>query len=135
MNRRAVAAAVFVLTVAGGSLAGCGESAGEHGTQSAGGTETATTSGGVQQLTVKAGNDLRFQQTNLQAHTGKVTLTLDVLGDVPHNLILADGPLANTGTGTVSSGSKSITLTFSKPGTYNYLCTIHPKMKGTITIS
>jgi plastocyanin len=135
VTRRTAAAVLVLCSIAGGLLAGCGESAGEHGAQKAGSSETATTKNGVQQLTIDAGDDLRFQQTNLQAHTGKITITLHVTGDVPHNLILANGPLANTGTGTVSKGSNSITLTFAKPGTYNYLCTIHPKMKGTITIS
>lgn len=134
MNHRTLAAAVVVCAL-GAALAGCGESAGEHGTQAAGSAETASTSSGTQQLTVDAGNDLRFEQTVLYAHTGKVTINLDVTGDVPHNLILSDGPLANTGTGTVSQGTKSMTLIFNKPGTYHFLCAIHPKMQGTITIS
>lgn len=131
---RPIVAGLVVLT-ATAALAACGDSAGKHGTQSPGGVESATTSNGTQVLEVTAGDDLRFQQTDLRAHTGQVTLDLKVTGDVPHNLILSSGPLANSGTGTVSNGTKSITLTFSQPGTYGFLCTIHPKMKGTITVS
>jgi plastocyanin len=29
---------------------------------------------------------------------------------------------------------QSFSFTFDKPGTYNYICTIHPNMKGTITV-
>lgn len=131
--KRRTAATALVLPLTGMLLAACGSSG--HRAQAPGSSESATVRNGVQQLTVVAGNDLRFHQTALHAHTGKVKITLDVTGDVPHDLLLANGPAANTSTGTVSKGTRSVVLTFTKPGTYNFLCTIHPQMTGTITIS
>jgi len=34
----------------------------------------------------------------------------------------------------VLSEGESATLTFERPGTYNYYCTIHPYMAGSVTV-
>jgi plastocyanin len=36
--------------------------------------------------------------------------------------------------GNLSHG-QSYSVTLTKPGTYQYICTIHPNMKGTITVT
>lgn len=125
------AAAVALASVA--LVAGCGGANSKPAAQAAGGAETATDAGGVQQLTVQASDQLAFAQTDLRAHTGRVQITLQVPGQVPHDLMFADGPTG--GTSTVSHGSASTTLTFATPGTYHFLCTIHPRMQGTLTIT
>ena len=112
-------------------LGGCGGST--HGpAQASGSSEAAIDQGGVQVVTVSAGNDLRFAQTALTAHPGKVKVVLDVTGSVPHNLAFSDGPQGSTGT--VTKGQAVTTLVFAKSGTYHFLCTIHPRMQGTLTI-
>ncbi len=129
------AAARTVTALALGALAIAGCAGGRPGVrpQAAGASEAATDSGGVQHLSVQAGADLRFVQTNLTAHRGRLDLTLNVPGSSPHDLMFSDGPMG--GTPTVQHASSTVTLTFSTPGTYHFLCTIHPQMTGTLTIS
>jgi plastocyanin len=72
------------------------------------------------------------------------TLWLDPRGVLPSDrppLPPYDG--ANHGDGFYSTGvlgkaipaGTSTTFSFSKPGTYNYVCLIHPNMKGTVVVS
>lgn len=49
---------------------------------------------------------------------------------VAHTVTFDNGPDC----GNVAAAS-SVTVTFSAAGTYNYHCTIHPQMKGTVTVS
>jgi plastocyanin len=49
---------------------------------------------------------------------------------VPHD---ATDEAGGWGTGTLNQG-ESTTLTFDSPGSYWYLCTIHPNMKATLTV-
>lgn len=37
--------------------------------------------------------------------------------------------------GEIIPGAKSTTFSFSRPGTYRYICLIHPNMKGTVVVS
>ncbi|HVV29799.1 MAG TPA: cupredoxin domain-containing protein [Mycobacteriales bacterium] len=132
--RRATAAAALLALAGTVVLSACGsDEPGASGSQSTGAVETAVDRDGVQVLEVKAGDDLRFQQTDLRATTGKIKINLDVTGRVPHNLAFTDGNKGSTGT--TSDATTSVTLQFDKPGTYHFLCTIHPKMRGTLTVS
>ena len=69
---------------------------------------------------------------------GKLTLkagtSLDVINkdSEPHTLT-ADDKSFDTGVFQKSDNPKTITLT--KAGTFTYTCTVHPFMKGTITVS
>ena len=51
---------------------------------------------------------------------------------VPHAVALDNGSCAMTGT---IAGGASKSLAFSVAGSYPFHCTVHPSMKGTITIS
>jgi plastocyanin len=51
---------------------------------------------------------------------------------VPHRVALDDGSCQMSGN---IAGGGSRSLVFSKAGTYAFHCTVHPNMKGTITIS
>jgi plastocyanin len=115
-------------------LAGCDDGKGQSGTQPAGATTSAVVVDDVQVLETDAGNDLRFSNTSLFARTGAVKITLKVTGSIPHNLAFSDGTQASTGT-VNNNKTETLQLTFTKPGTYHFLCTIHPYMKGTLTIS
>ncbi len=130
MRVRLLAGAAGVLL-----LAGCADAAdnGPSAPQSAGTTEAATETGGVAHLTVDAGEDLRFSQTHLTAPAGKIQITLVVTGQTEHDLTFTDGPQG--GTSEISAAQSSVTLTFSTPGTYHFLCTVHPRMQGTLTVS
>lgn len=67
-------------------------------------------------LTVKAGTTVTFVQEDSTPHT--------VTGS-GNSAFLHSSPL-NKG--------QTYTATFSKPGTYNYICSIHPDMKGTVVV-
>ena len=111
-------------------LAACGR--GTTAPQSAGASEAAHVVGGVQVLDVTADPSVRFLQTTLTAHPGKVRINLHVVGKVNHDLAFSDGPMGDTGL--ASDATVSTTLLFATPGVYHFLCTIHPQMQGTLTI-
>lgn len=68
-------------------------------------------------LTVKAGTTVTWTNKDSDAHT----VTSQGTG----------GPL---GSAALSTG-QSYSFTFAKPGTYSYLCTIHPFMTATVTVT
>jgi plastocyanin len=110
----AVAAAV--------SLAGCGGGGG--------GDATDTTSAGpaAKEATVVV-KDIAFKPSKVRvAVGGKVTWKFDD-GTTPHNVVANDesfkSDVETTGT---------FEQSFEEPGSYKYTCTIHPAMKGTVTV-
>jgi plastocyanin len=66
-------------------------------------------------LTVKAGTKVTF--TNEDA--------------TPHTATASAGNTFNSGT--LGKG-QSFTFTFTKPGTYHYICTFHQNMHGTVVV-
>jgi plastocyanin len=50
--------------------------------------------------------------------------------DIPHNVVSDDKTFKSKALDT----DESFTYTFTKPGTYTYFCSIHPKMTGTIVV-
>lgn len=58
------------------------------------------------------------------------TVTWTNADSATHTVTFDNGPDC----GQVATGA-SVTATFSAPGTYAYHCTIHSKMKGTVTVS
>ncbi|HEX3540233.1 MAG TPA: plastocyanin/azurin family copper-binding protein [Acidimicrobiales bacterium] len=65
-------------------------------------------------LTVKAGTKVTWTNNDIVAHT--VTFT-----DV------ANSPVLNRG--------DTFSRTFTSPGTYSYICSIHPFMHGTVVVT
>ena len=51
--------------------------------------------------------------------------------DVPHTIVDADKAFRSSALDTDDTYS----YTFTKPGTYHYFCTLHPKMVGTIIVA
>jgi len=49
----------------------------------------------------------------------------------PHTVVSLDGTFRS---GALDQG-ESFTFTFAKPGTYRYVCSIHPQMTGTIVVT
>ena len=50
--------------------------------------------------------------------------------DIPHTVVADDKTFKSKALDT----DEQFTHTFTKPGTYSYLCSIHPKMTGTIVV-
>lgn len=73
--------------------------------------------------------DFEFSPANVTIATGGKIIWLNE-GQAPHDATADDDSFA---TGTVESG-KLKSETFKEPGTYSYICTIHPQMTGTIEV-
>lgn len=77
--------------------------------------------------------DFLFGPEKHEARVGQ-KITWTNVDDSPHQvtLVAADGKQGQR-TGVMLKG-QSETLTFDKPGTYGYICGLHPNMKGTIEV-
>ena len=71
---------------------------------------------------------------------GPATLTVSVgtsvtwtnRDDIPHTVVSSDDPKAFKSK--VLDTDEKFSFTFSKPGTYPYFCSIHPKMTGKVVV-
>lgn len=92
----------------------------------------------------------RAPQTPVIAQTAQVTVEIRDFDFFPRDLTINAGTAVTWvnfdsvphdatdegdtwGTGTLSKNERA-TLTFDTPGTYRYLCTIHPNMRATLTV-
>jgi plastocyanin len=73
--------------------------------------------------------NIAFVPTTASVSSGG-TVTWTNGDQVDHTVTFDNGPDC----GHVAAG-QSETVTFSAPGTYAFHCTIHPQMKGTVTVS
>ena len=71
--------------------------------------------------------DYAPMELNIAAGTTVVWKNLD--GE-PHTIASTDGSFRSP----ALDQNDSFRFTFDKPGTYKYICSIHPKMKATITV-
>jgi plastocyanin len=113
-------------------LAGCGTQ-GSHAKASTRGAVTASGPADAQTATVVAGNDLKFAPETVRAKVGRLALTMTIQGGVPHNLTFDDGSVGPP-IPTIPSGSSTQTYTFTRPGTYRFVCTIHTGMVGQVVV-
>jgi plastocyanin len=58
------------------------------------------------------------------------TVTWKNLDGEPHTVVSVDGAFRSA----ALDQNDTFKFTFAKPGTYKYLCSIHPKMMATITV-
>lgn len=137
MRKVAIPAAVLGAVLAAG---GCGfagaHGSGVHGASSAGDrVGTATTSGGVQHITVKGDENMQFTPNVIKAHPGTLKITLVTTGATPHDLQVTK---LHATTGMVKKGKPGhVTVDLSSPGRYDFVCTYHTRqhMTGVIKVS
>jgi plastocyanin len=124
MTRRALS--VFLgLAVAVLALAACGGGSSSSSTTPA--TTGASTGGGGGSQTIKIAADpsgaLKFDQTQLTASAGSVTIDFTNMSSLQHN-VTVDGPdVEDEGTDTISGSTTTTTLDL-KPGTYTFYCSV-----------
>lgn len=124
MTRTALLLTALLLTACGGGAA----------EREPGATVVAAGPPDAQTATVVSTADLRFDPGVVEARTGTLTLTHRNGSEVPHNLVFSDDALGAIDT--VQGGeAKSMTLTFSKPGTYDFVCTFHSGQVGRVVVS
>jgi plastocyanin len=58
------------------------------------------------------------------------TVTWTNRDDIPHTVVSTDGAFKSK----VIDTDEKFSFTFSKPGTYPYFCSIHPKMTGKVVV-
>ena len=75
-----------------------------------------------------------FSETNVKIKAGQTIKWVAVDADVPHQLVPASEGDALTDTGEFDATNPP-TQRFDTPGTINYICAIHPSMRGTITVA
>jgi plastocyanin len=82
--------------------------------------------------TVQAGvADFAFAPATVTAKVGDV-ITWTNAGPASHTVTVDSAPSCDTGS--IASGSTG-SLTFTAAGSYAFHCTIHPQMKGTVTVT
>jgi plastocyanin len=110
-------------------LTGCGGS-------SSGGA-TGGSSGGTTEITIgtDTGSDLKFVPNTAEAPANTpVKLTFDNKSAQPHNLTFQQGIDAKTRPVVLPGAMETIQFTAPAVGSYQWACTIHPGMTGTLTV-
>jgi plastocyanin len=116
--RRRVTALLLTAVATAGLLAGCGGSSSAAPKLGPDDVLVANFSFTPATLTVKAGTTVtwRFDQPS-----------------APHDVVsLATPPVFDSGT---PKGTGTFSYTFTTPGTYPYLCQVHPSMRGTVIVT
>lgn len=79
---------------------------------------------------------LRFDPETASVPTGgQVTLTFENADTVPHNLTFSDPIDAKTATVVQPGASEVMEFQAPEPGSYPFVCTLHPGMDGTLEVS
>lgn len=76
-------------------------------------------------------DNFSFGPTSLTVAVG-TTVTWTNRDDIPHTVVSTDDPKAFKSK--VLDTDEKFSFTFSKPGTYPYFCSIHPKMTGKVVV-
>ncbi len=131
-----VPVAVAAATACGSGSSGTASSGGATATQAAGGA--AVGGAASSQITVVA-TDNKFDKTALTVPAGKeVTITFENKGSAIHNWHVGGvkGKDGKDITTQLIPGGKTETVSFTidNPGTYDYMCDVHPEMRGKLTV-
>ena len=135
---------LIALALATAVFAGCGGDDDDESAATPAPTESATQEpaaggggGGTLDFCAPADGSLKFDQGDVTANAGKVTVNFDNPSSVPHAVEI-EGNGVQKETETVT-GSKAPAITVDlKPGTYTYFCPVDGHeaagMKGTLTV-
>jgi plastocyanin len=126
-SRLVFCSACIVLLILACMAAGCSS----YQTPSAPVTPAAppTSTGGGNSISIK---NFAFDPSSLTVKSGTVVTWVNQDG-APHTIVSDSGSPAAFSSDSLSTGA-SYKFTFTQPGTYTYLCSIHPSMKGTIIV-
>ncbi len=96
-----------------------------------------TVLGGVANVKIveQGEGNYRFVPDTLTIKVGTVVIWTNT-SDAKHNIMSKDGSPGNFGTASLLAENQTFAVVFNTPGTYSYLCTIHPTtMQATITVT
>src|SRR5512132_2642977 len=144
MRRASALMAVAALAVLG--LAACGGGGDNNGTTAAAAapaTTTATAGGGggggsTVDISTPSGGQLAFDQKDVSAKAGSVTIDFNNTQSLQHDVKVDDSSGQELGgTDLVSSGTATATVNL-QPGTYTFFCSVpghrEAGMQGTLTV-
>jgi uncharacterized cupredoxin-like copper-binding protein len=145
MRRASAVLAVAALAVVG--LAACGGSSNDNSTSAASTPANTTATGGgagggggasTVDISTPSGSSLAFDQKDVSATAGSVTIDFDNKQPLQHDVAVEDSSGKQLGaTDLVSSGSATATVNL-QPGTYTFFCTVpghrEAGMEGTLTV-
>jgi plastocyanin len=145
MKKLSAVIAVAALAVLG--LAACGGSSSDNSTTAASTPASTTPAGGgggagggssTVDISTPSGSTLAFDQKDVSAKAGSVTINFDNKQSLQHDVAVADSSGKVLGqTDLVSSGTSNATVDL-QPGTYTFYCTVpgHKEagMEGTLTV-
>jgi plastocyanin len=139
MRRALVVACVAVVAALG--LAACG--GGDDNNETTAVTPATTTGGGggggsTVDISTPSGSDLAFDQKDVSAKAGNVTIDFDNKQALQHDVKVEDSSGQELGgTDLVSSGTATATVSL-QPGTYTFFCSVpghrEAGMEGTLTV-
>jgi plastocyanin len=139
MRRASVVACVAVVAALG--LAACG--GGDDNNETTAVTPATTTGGGggggsTVDISTPSGSDLAFDQKDVSAKAGNVTINFDNKQALQHDVKVEDSSGQELGgTDLVSSGTATGTVSL-QPGTYTFFCSVpghrEAGMEGTLTV-
>jgi plastocyanin len=145
MRRASAVLIVAALSVIG--LAACGSSSNDNSTTAAstpasttpaGGGGAASAGGSTVDISTPSGGTLAFDQKDVSAKAGNVTIDFDNKQPVPHDVKVEDSSgkeLGGTDLTTSGTATASVDL---QPGTYTFFCSVpghrEAGMEGTLTV-
>ena len=137
MRRTSAVLAIAALAALG--LAACGGGDDDDGTTAAAPATTAPATGGsTADFSTPPGSDLAYDQSDVSAKAGNVTIDFDNRQAQQHDVKVEDSAGEELGgTDLVSSGTATATVNL-QPGTYTFFCSVagHREggMEGTLTV-
>ena len=111
-------------------------SSGSSSTGSTSGSSS-TDGGGVKKVTITGTEKLTFDPASFTAvKDEKISLDFTITGSIPHNIKIEEFDVKDSETLVSKAGEKkSVEFTADQAGTFEYICTIHPTMKGSLTVA
>jgi plastocyanin len=141
MRRASTLIAVALLAVFG--LAACGGDDDDDGTTAAAPATTTAPAGGggggaTVDISTPSGSELAFDQKDVTAKAGSVTIDFDNKQSLQHDVKVEDSSGQELGgTDLVSSGTATATVNL-QPGSYTFFCSVpghrEAGMEGTLTV-
>jgi plastocyanin len=141
---RRASAVACVAAVAALGLAACGGGDDNNDTTAAAAPPATTTGGGgagggsTVNISTPSGTDLAYNQKDVSAKAGSVTIDFQNNESIPHD-VAVESPSGDTvgQTDLVASGTANTTVDL-QPGSYTFFCTVHGHreagMEGTLTV-
>lgn len=126
---RRFGASIVGVTLMLGLAAGCSSGSSTGSKQTSGKSSTAASKGGGSSASTVDVKNFKFSPMSLMVAVGtKVTWKFE--DSTPHTVVADDKSFQSK----ALSGGQTYSFTFAKAGSYSYICSIHPYMKGTVVV-